>query len=72
MKIVCIRSKDYLEEKYEYPYLTFGKCYHIIPNHYNMISPIINDIGHMEWYYREDFMTLEEWRDEQLKKLLYE
>jgi hypothetical protein len=59
--------------------LTYGKVYDILPNRVGFDSRlvidsnnwwIINDKGQEQYYFKFMFVTLEEWRELQLNKLL--
>jgi len=76
MKLMCVNTLS-LEEGY-IPPLTPGKIYESIErkklnlyiweddtNYY-----ITNDTGSKSWELIENFITLEEWREQQLKKLI--
>lgn len=66
MKIVC--NRDFKNWDGE---LTYGKVYDILPKQESVKSfPIINDKGQEQYYFKFMFVTLEEWRDKQLNKLL--
>lgn len=72
MKVVCIKKYRSTTLQYE---LTYGKVYDKLPgcgmqgidkyNHW-----IINDRGHREYYPNKTFLTLEEWRERKLDKIL--
>ena len=72
MKVVCIKKYHSQGLQHE---LTFGKMYDVLPgcglkgiDHYNYF--IINDRGHKEYYSKNTFLTLDEWRKRQLSKIL--
>jgi hypothetical protein len=59
--------------------LTYGKVYDILPNRVGFDSRlvidsnnwwIINDKGQEQYYFKFMFVTLEEWREIQLNKIL--
>jgi hypothetical protein len=63
MKIKCIDNKD------GELYLTIDKTYNVIEdNKFNY--KIINDNGYNNWYYKEYFKPLSEYRNERIDKLL--
>ncbi len=72
MKVVCI--KKYRSQGLQYE-LTYGKIYETVPgtsripsiDNYNYW--IINDRGRKEYYSKDEFLTLEEWRKRQLNEL---
>jgi len=79
MKVVCI--KKYRSQGLQYE-LTYGKIYDTVPSTAflpellsdptsidNFNYWIINDRGYKEYYSREKFITLEEWRKRQLNEL---
>jgi hypothetical protein len=72
MKVVCI--KKYRSQGLQHE-LTFGKMYDGLPgcglkgiDDYNYF--IINDRGHKEYYSKNTFLTLDEWRKRQLSEIL--
>ncbi len=71
MKVVCI--KKYRSQGLQHE-LTFGKMYDVLPScglkgidDYNYF--IINDRGYKEYYSKNTFLNLEEWRSRKLDKL---
>jgi len=80
MKIVCNRDfKNWEGWEGISDELTYGKVYDILPNRVGFDSRlvidsnnwwIINDKGQEQYYFKFMFVTLEEWRDKQLNKLL--
>jgi hypothetical protein len=72
MKVVCI--KKYRSQGLQHE-LTFGKMYDVLQgcglkgiDDYNYF--IINDRGHKEYYSKNTFLTLDEWRKRQLSEIL--
>lgn len=72
MKVVCI--KKYRSQGLQYE-LTFGEIYDVLPgcgvkglDDYNYF--IINDKGNKEYYSKNTFLKLDEWRKRQLSKIL--
>jgi hypothetical protein len=72
MKVVCI--KKYRSQGLQHE-LTFGKMYDVLPgcdlkgiDDYNYF--IINDRGYKEYYSKNTFLKLDEWRKRQLSKIL--
>lgn len=72
MKVVCI--KKYRSQGLQHE-LTFGKMYDVLTgcglkgiDDYNYF--IINDRGHKEYYSKNTFLKLDEWRKRQLSKIL--
>jgi hypothetical protein len=71
MKVVCI--KKYLSTSLQYE-LTYGKIYETLPKSSN--DPLVDDYriecdrGFIEYYSKSTFVTLEDWRQQQLDKLL--
>ncbi len=72
MKVVCI--KKYRSQGLQHE-LTFGKMYDVLPgcglkgiDDYNYF--IINDRGYKEYYSKNTFLNLEEWRKRQLSEIL--
>ena len=77
MKLVC--NRDYKNWECISDELTYGKVYDILPNRVGSRREskidssnwwIINDKGQEQYYFKFMFVTLEEWRDKQLNKLL--
>ena len=77
MKIVC--NRDYKDWEGLSDELTYGKVYDILPNRLGHDSRlvidsnnwwIINDKGQEQYYFKFMFVTLEEWRDKQLNKII--
>jgi len=77
MKIVC--NRDYKKWEGISDELTYGKVYDILPKQVGFDSRlvidsnnwwIINDKGQEQYYFKFMFVTLEEWRELQLNKLL--
>ena len=71
MKVVCIKKYLSTELRYE---LTYGKTYDIITGkgNYDFATNnhlVLNDRNFIEWYSKDTFITLEEWREHQLNKL---
>lgn len=70
MRVVCI--KKYVSRGLQYE-LTYGREYDASISTINGIMDncyiITNDRGLREWYYKTDFVTLEEWRELKLKEL---
>ena len=72
MKVVCI--KKYRSQGLQHE-LTFGKIYDVLPgcglkgiDDYNYF--IINDRGYKEYYSKNTFLKLDEWRKRQLSEIL--
>lgn len=64
MKVVCIEKRDFI---------TIGKCYDVIDSiewAIPKVHQIINDDGKPEWHNKWIFISLEEWREQQLDKIL--
>jgi hypothetical protein len=81
MKIVCNRDfkSAYINSHSLSDELTYGKVYDILPNRVGFDSRlvidsnnwwIINDKGQEQYYFKFMFVTLEEWREIQLNKIL--
>jgi hypothetical protein len=77
MKVVCI--KKYRSQGLQYE-LTYGKIYDIVPKDLlpsvykistidNFNYWIINDRGYTEYYSKDKFITLEEFRQRKLNQL---
>jgi len=66
MKVVCIDNLCYEKE------LTYGKVYDVISTSERRFSPykVLNDLGEVYSFDDRRFITLEEWREMQLKKIL--
>lgn len=70
MKVVCIKNFKSQGLQFE---LTYGKIYDVLPkpNWANPESYFIKcDRGFISSYYKNSFMSLEEWRESQLRKIL--
>ena len=70
MKVVCI--KDFKSAGLQYE-LTYGKVYEVQPKpEWGNIDShfIMCDRGHISSYMKSCFVTLEEWRDRQLRQIL--
>ena len=65
---MCINNLS-LEEGYTAP-LTPGKIYESDVSFSNKDYFITNDTGFKSWELIENFITLEEWREQQLNKIL--
>lgn len=73
MKLMCINNESL--EQGEIAPLTIGKIYES-----EVFSPsafpatrdylITNDSGYKSWEYRQNFITLQEWREQQINKLI--
>lgn len=81
MKVVCITNIPYGRKGDSYSDITPGKTYEIENEAGNLISPLFkatsrsviwiqNDTGGRSWYSKDMFISLEEWRERQLKKIL--
>jgi hypothetical protein len=68
MKLMCINNLS-LEEGYTAP-LTPGKIYESDVSFSNKDYFITNDTGFKSWELLDNFITLEEWREQQLNKIL--
>lgn len=71
MKIVCNRDFKSAGLQHE---LTYGKVYDVLPGHNLPLDKdnwwIINDRGQKEYYFKNIFLTQEDWRDLQLDRVL--
>lgn len=75
MKIVCVKKYKSTSLMYE---LTYGKMYETIDFRRPLIElkyperyyQIINDRGHLEYYSKNTFVTLEEWRDIKINEII--
>ena len=74
-KVVCINTNELTKEPL---YLTYGKVYETVPGTATIFDflPIddfnywiINDRGCKEYYSKDKFLTLEEWRKRKLNEL---
>jgi len=81
MKVVCITNIPYGRKGDSYSDITPGKTYEIENEAGNLISPMFkakmrsviwiqNDTGGGSWYPKDMFISLDEWRERQLKKIL--
>lgn len=62
--IICINSN-------EGPNLTFGKKYQIIEIKKELFwCTVTNDINEIQYFILSRFITIDEWRDKQLNKIL--
>ena len=75
MKLMCVNNIS-MEQGY-IPPITIGKIYETVPKSnigFNWIQEmnykIICDKGFGTWEFKENFITLEEWRDKQLNKII--
>lgn len=66
MKIVCVDNIGYESE------LTIGKTYDLISYSSRRFSPykVLNDLSQVYSFDKERFITLDEWREIQLDKIL--
>lgn len=72
MKVVCI--KRYLSTNLKYE-LTYGKIYETLPKHSNDLEDdyrIECDRGFIDYYSKSTFVTLEDWRQQQINKIINE
>lgn len=71
MKVVCI--KKYLSTSLQYE-LTYGKVYDTLPKQNN--DPLEDDYriecdrGFVEYYSKDTFISLDEWREKQIDEIL--
>ena len=68
MKLMCVNNLS-LEEGSISP-ITPGKIYECVESFSNKDYFITNDTGFKSWELIENFITLQEWRDKQLNKIL--
>ena len=68
MKLMCVNTLS-LEEGYITP-LTPGKIYEITDWEDGTNYYITNDTGFKSWELIKNFITIEEWREQQLSKLI--
>jgi hypothetical protein len=69
MKVVCVRNFKSQGLQYE---LTYGKIYKAIESKFvsdNMML-VVNDKGNSELYSKEAFITLQQWRINQINKII--
>lgn len=71
-KIVCINNKPIKRVNEKIQNLTIGKIYETYdrPDYSSIV--VINDIGNEVLYSSSRFITLEEWRERKLNKILDE
>jgi len=72
MKVVCIKKYLSTHLKYE---LTYGKIYETLPKFPNDLLDdyrIECDRGFIEYYSKTTFVTLEDWRQQQINKIINE
>jgi flagellar basal body rod protein FlgF len=71
MKVVCNRVFKSQGLQYE---LTYGKVYDTLPSSNMPLDEdnwwIVNDRNQSEYYFKNIFVTIEEWREIQLNKLV--
>ena len=76
MKVVCV--KKYLSTSLQYE-LTYGKIYETLPipisgtgdsTYLSQDYKIVCDRGFIEYYSKSNFVTIEEWRDNKINKIL--
>ncbi len=69
MKVVCVRNFKSQGLQYE---LTYGKIYNDIKSKFvsdNMVF-VVNDKGNSGLYSKESFITLQQWRTNQINKII--
>ena len=65
MIVVCVNNKLYPDD------LTIGEQYCILPfSSQNVVYTIINNNGKEFGYIKDRFVKLEDWREQQLNKIL--
>jgi len=65
MIVVCVNNKIYPDD------LTIGKQYCILPfSSQNVVYTIINNNGKEFGYIKDRFIKLEDWREQQINKVL--
>ena len=68
-KIVCVNTDSIGGHKTKVERLTIGKIYTV--QEFEIENPsVINDIGFTIYYDRIRFITLEEWREKQINKII--
>jgi len=77
MKVVCVTNIPYGRRGDSYSDITPGKIYQLENEAGNLFKDkrrsviwIQNDTGGRSWYSKDMFISLEEWRERQLKKIL--
>ena len=69
MKVVCVRNFKSQGLQYE---LTFGKIYNAIESKFvsDKMILVVNDKGNSELYSKGAFITLQQWRINQINKII--
>ena len=74
MKVVCIKNFKSQGLQYE---LTYGKVYDVLSSKLAFSTledltkyKILNDRSHKEYYEKSHFVTIEQWRKEQIDKII--
>jgi len=73
-KLVCINNIELTKDSYGKPRcktipLTKGKVYDVITSVKDKIVMVIDDNGESKYYHSNNFVTLDVWREMQLRKL---
>ena len=71
MKVICVNNRDMVGAMETSVNLTIDKVYEVIGDSSSAFN-IINDIGNRGIYYIGRFISLEEYRDIKLNKILNE
>ena len=71
MKVICKHKfiPGVFSKRDKYTYLTIGKSYETMDKNGSLIK-IVDDSGVFNWYYMENFITLDDIREEKLNLLL--
>ena len=67
MNAVCIKNYDEVNSR-----TTIGKVYEILKDHDSGDGYFVADNGDELWYFSDHFITLEQWREQQINTLLNE
>ena len=75
MKIVCIKKYRSTSLMYE---LTYGKTYETVPFKGGLVQlkypdryyQVVNDRGHLEYYSKNTFVTLDDWREIKINEII--
>jgi hypothetical protein len=64
MKAICIKNYDDVKSR-----TTIGKVYEILKDHDSDDEFFVDDNGDELWYHSYCFITVEQWRENQLNKI---
>ena len=64
MKMICIKNSDEVNSR-----TTIGKVYEILIDHDSEYEYFVADNGDELWYQSNYFISVEQWRENQLNKI---